>query len=794
MGARQVVADVSRHKGAVLSVTPLTETEVTEPTMRKRVGVVALRVVLAVLAVGVVFAGSASSALAEDTCVNAAVRAQSNSTALPDCRAYEMVSSPYKEGFPVQFPKFSDDGTVSFVSAGNFAGNAQGSLLLIDYLATRSSAGWMTTAPAPPETLYASGERPGASAWSADLRFSVWQGSRRAVPGDTYGYWLRGPDGALTRIGDADTPFGDWPFVRLASADLSHIVFSNFLLGAIGTTLLEHVGTGNGAPRVVSVDNDGQPTAGDSCPNAMSDDGRVIVFGSGCGTPAHRLLARVGGTVTVAVSRSECTRTAGDAGGPCNGVSVAAYAGAARDGSRVFFTTRQQLLNGDVNTGDGIDTGDGTSLYAGNDLYACDIPAGVPAPVGATNACGSLTQISGTASDARVENVVAVSDDGSRVFFVAQGVLAGNVGVGDVRAATPNDLCCDQQPHNLYVWERDSAHPAGQTRFVARLPSNDLMPPQQPKAPQLTPDGGFLLFTTANGLVADDSDGAQDVYRYDVSSGVLVRVSTSVVGGGSDSGSFAASMGSGSSMTSDGSTVVFDTAEALSRDDTNGVSDVYAWRAGEVSRISVRGGSAVGITPSGRDLFFLSEAPLLGPDGDVITDIYDARVGGGFEQAVSAPCAGEQCQGQRSQPPGLAGPLAPPSGSGGLAQASPVFSLRAVTAAQRKKLAATGKVSLTVTTNAAGTIGARATATVGGRSVTVGSAKRTLSAPGSVAVGLTLSKKARGQLVARGRLTVKIAVSHTKVALDRSVTLKLTHTTARKSAKRASAVRGGGRS
>jgi hypothetical protein len=47
---------------------------------------------------------------------------------------------------------------------------------------------------------------------------------------------------------------------------------------------------------------------------------------------------------------------------------------------------------------------------------------------------------------------------------------------------------------------------------------------------------------------------------------------------------------------------------------------------------------------------------------------------------------------------------------------------------------------------------------------------------GKVVVSLALSKRARAQLAARGRLVVKVTVSHSKVALDRSMTLRLTHT------------------
>ena len=59
---------------------------------------------------------------------------------------------------------------------------------------------------------------------------------------------------------------------------------------------------------------------------------------------------------------------------------------------------------------------------------------------------------------------------------------------------------------------------------------------------------------------------------------------------------------------------------------------------------------------------------------------------------------------------------------------------------------------------------------------------------------LTLSKKARARLASRGRLSVRLVVSHSKVALSRSVTLRLTHakTKARRGSSVGDAVRGGG--
>jgi hypothetical protein len=766
MGVRRTVFDVVGLKGASLSVTPSTNINALEATVRGSVARWALSAVLAAVVAGLLWAGFVSSAMAGETCANAAVRVQTGSTGLPNCRAYEMVSAPYKEGFgilPNAPVEFTDDGIVSYLSHGAFAGNVGGSPASL-YHAFRSAAGWPTSSLEPPATIYGS-YGTSLQAESADLRWSLWNIFRRSdeSPGDEsphFGFWRRGPDDRFTRMGDGSL------LVRLSSsslpgvsvADLSHIV--------IGFDLAEYVGTGNdGPPRPVAVMNNGQPTPGVAYLNSVSSDGRVLVFGS-----ASQVWARVDGSATVAVSASECMREADDNGGLCNGVSSATYVGGAVDGSRVFFTTRQQLVNGDI------DTDDGSDLFAGNDLYACDIPAGTPLPVGSANPCDSLTKVSrtvpGAANDARVENVVSVSEDGSRVYFVARGVLADNLDVGGVGASAGAE--------NLYLWDRGSGDSAGQTRYVARLASNDLT------RAQMTPDGRYLLFVTANVLAGGDADDAttKDVYRYDATTHTIVRVSTSVAGGGGNGPGFDVSIPGKSAMSADGSTVIFDTAEALSPMDANGVGDVYSWRDGKVSLISADGGSTVGVTPSGRDLFFLTSAQVLSADRDINTDLYDARLGGGFAPTETPlPCFGDQCQGERSQAPSLAGPMAVGSGDG-LGEVAPVFSVRAVSATQRRALAATGKVSLTVTANTAGTISARATATIAGRSVAVGSGRRTLANAGTVAVALTLSRKARAQLASRGRLTVKVAVSHSVVALDRSVTLKLVHAKAKAKAKR----------
>jgi Tol biopolymer transport system component len=715
--------------------------------------------VAAIGAVALLTLGMGTPSALADLCPNATLREDNGSTELPDCRAYEMVSPSYKQGFGAipglpdnDSHVFNDDGIVAFSSGGSFAGNGFGGLLINPYLGVRTAAGWETQALYPP--LYRVALQKNLLA--SDMRSWVTLLDPGDQSGNGNGFYVRDLDGGLTRVGQGPIPGeGDalafLPGPELVSDDLSHLVF----VRGVGL-LWEYVGVGAGAVvRRVNVDNHGDSLSEQACSRDISGDGRVVVFGLSTCEGGGSLWARVDGTVTVAVSGSECTRGPSDLGGSCNGASAAALAGGAVDGSRLFFTTEQQLVDGDRDVT--------------RDLYACDIPAGSPAPVGDANSCETLTEVSGSSDGAGVEGVVSVSEDGSRVYFVARGVLAGNPGVGGGAVAGT-----DQEPHqNLYLWTKDAAHPAGQIRFVAGVDGGI-------SGGRMAGGDRYLVFSTPAALVSSgpgaDEDGGADVYRYDAESETVLRLSTSVSGSGGNGSGFDAG---GSSVSADGSMVVFGTAEGLSPSDTDGVSDVYLWREGRVSRISRGGGRAMGISSTGRDVYFVTDQRLVAADGDVNTDVYDARVGGGFTlSSGSEPCSGRACQGPSSAPPGIAAPAAG-SGEGSEVGVVPVVSLRAVSAAERRQLAATGRLTVTVSANTAGMLRVAATATIGGRSSTVASGRQAISGPGSVRIALTLSKKARRQLAVRGRLAVRLTVSHSKVALARSVTLRLAHAKAK---------------
>ena len=86
------------------------------------------RLLSGVLAASIVIALPVVSANASvDQCPNAKFRALNNSTGLPDCRAYEMVTPPYKQGFEPKKPNYGD-GAVAYYSTGSFADNPYGAL------------------------------------------------------------------------------------------------------------------------------------------------------------------------------------------------------------------------------------------------------------------------------------------------------------------------------------------------------------------------------------------------------------------------------------------------------------------------------------------------------------------------------------------------------------------------------------------------------------------------------------------------------------------------------------------
>jgi hypothetical protein len=313
-----------------------------------------------------------------------------------------------------------------------------------------------------------------------------------------------------------------------------------------------------------------------------------------------------------------------------------------------------------------------------------------------------------------------------------------------------------------------------------------------------TSDGSFITFWTDGRLTADDPDEVTgDVYAFDANADELTRMSAPQGGVGGSypcaaADSAARCHGDGGSDTVDapgraakpslgvvtdpavpGDRVAFfQSRSRLIAEDADDAYDVYQWRNGDLSLISTGvsdtdGAFYKGNSRDGKNVYFASRDRLTwqDPPGDVVLDVYSARVDGGIAQpplpAVCGVLSGG-CQG--------AGALAvePAVGStggpGGDAARGvrPNLSVAAVGAKARRHAARRGVLSLRVRTSTAGrvTAKARARVRVRGRLAVRRVARTAVGArrAGRVVLRLRLSKAARTRLGAAGRLRVSVVV------------------------------------
>jgi hypothetical protein len=649
---------------------------------------------------------------------------------LPDGREYEMVTPQRKNGafispaiFGVAEPSISEDGKhVVVYSIQCFAGaesctavrQTQGE----PYLITRSAEGWATSALAPPAPRFRMDTALGVSPESGVALFSM-----PTPPAGGDGFYARLVDGTFAYIGQIDGPgsAGDAAGAFLGTTDLSHLVWFNrdSFLPTEDKTVYEYAGSNHSEPTLVGVKGGpGSTELVSQCytflpydnfvsQGSLSADGGTVFFtadghrpsedGGACppavaAPVANQVWARIDGARSVLLSAQspvDC-RSAACLGSPAGG---AEFVGASLDGSKAFFLSTQRLMDSaseDPNSSDH-PTQNGCTQTVGENgcnLYEYDFanPAGenlVDVSAGDTSGGGP-----------RVQDVVAISNDGSHVYFVAQGVLGSGQ---NARGQAPRS-----GTDNLYVFERDAEYPDGHVAFIAMLPESDRVLWTSPTGYQegaapftanVTPDGRFLVFTSHGTLTADDAstEGAVQVFRYDALTGSLIRIS---IGdrGFNDNGNVVCSENCPSAgiaapehtgvgpayldptMSSDGSYVFFTSPVGLTPRALNDVplaksevsnsaryaENVYEWHEGRVFLVSdgrdtsaygsVSNVTLIGTDATGADVFFTTADQLVPQDTDTEVDIYDARICTASEPCPPPPaeaiaCEGEGCHG-----------------------------------------------------------------------------------------------------------------------------------------------------
>lgn len=771
---------------------------------------------------------------------------------LPDDRGWEKVSPGPKNGFDVygygtRQTSTSGDRAVFGLShtAPGAAVGGQSTLL-----ANRGAGGWLAhpiDAPEPGSFL----KYTNYLAFNDDFSKSVLRSHAKLTPEATEEgpqLYLRdntAPGGSYELLTPNTIASGFFSSVSLyvggRSADLSHVVYeSNIAQTAAPVTgvmnIYEWV---DGAVRLVNlVDPDGPgPDPESAVPtgavigagaerqtytdSAVSRDGLRIVFhvfepedAIASSSLDGQIYVRENGTETIHVSASQRTDCADDptCGGDGDpdplpdpvGTQPPQYRDAeAEHGSKVLFTSCEKLTDDSTASTTPAteqlpctnhDEPNSPEPSDGNDqdLYLYDVES------------GQLSDLTtGDPSGAEVYGVVETSDDLSRVYFVAGGVLAPGA---------------TQHEPNLYLWDE------GVTTFIGTLDPGTSFPPEfhtapvdqylwvntsdfseKPRNVRITPDGDRLLFASrAPQLTSYDNSSSnclygrcQQVYLYDAEADELTCVSCDPsgappVGDAFPSRRFNAGSGGAArvppseplqgNLTEDGESLFFNTPQRLHSADLNAKHDVYEWSDGELRLISSGTSSSdswfVDATPDGDDVLFLTRSRLVGADDDDLFDLYDARVGGGFPEPAAAPvpCTDDGCQGDPSSAPGLAEPVSSElRGSGDVAQGPrAAFALSRITAAQRRALARGRKVTIVVRVNRRGRVAAVARARLGGaRSRVVGRANAVARRAGAVRLGLRLSPAARGHLARHGSAQVSLAVRFSAGGQARRLTLSL---------------------
>ncbi len=457
--------------------------------------------------------------------------------------------------------------------------------------------------------------------------------------------------------------------------------------------------------------------------DVFSRDGRRVFFSSkpGC-VGTERVFMRGDGTTTTEISASQCTLA------DCGPAADVAFVGATPGGSSAFLVSAERLTYDDANSH--------------SDLYRYDADS------------GELILLTPAGADvAPTTKYVHTSQDGSRVYFDAR---AWN---GTETVGRPNVYLAD----------------GGEVKSVPGLKEIDGLD-RKNRYIELSSNGRYAVFTTSEQILPGDTDQARDVYRYDAVDGSLTQISAGPAGGNGNfdavvnANYFSQSAVSHSYrfVSSDGGRIFFSTAERLLPEDRNEVEDVYEWTSAGLGLVSSGAGDHpsmyLGATADGGTVLFRTSQTLLPRDRDGgQLDFYVARIGGGFaEPSVAGEC--EACRRAPGQPAGRATPATAVPAAG--------IDLGRIDAKARRRIAATGWISLLVEAPTAGRLSASARAPLGGRQRTVAATVVSVPAPGPVQVRMRLSKRARAVLADGGSLRIKLALSLEKLRRETHFVLR----------------------
>lgn len=186
----------------------------------------------------------------------------------------------------------------------------------------------------------------------------------------------------------------------------------------------------------------------------------------------------------------------------------------------------------------------------------------------------------------------------------------------------------------------------GDEGAVVRLVDDPVtVPIRRRNLPWISGDGSFVVFEShATNLVANDTNGARDIFIHQLATGDTRCISVDATGAPADEES------SYASISDDGGWVAFHSAANLDGGDTQGEVNTWLWEraTGEVTRVSVTSTGApangaswstTGISAEGRWVVFSSGASnLVATDTNAARDIFlFDRESGSARRVVESP-------------------------------------------------------------------------------------------------------------------------------------------------------------
>jgi hypothetical protein len=417
---------------------------------------------------------------------------------------------------------------------------------------------------------------------SSDGSQVIFETNESLVPGDTdtsFDIYERfGTTTTLLSTGPSGGNGANDAFFDAASADGTHVFFDTdeSLVSADTDNSIDVYERSGGTTTLVSTGSTGGNGAFDVFFDGISANGLHAYFETdeqltaGDTDATTDIYDRSGGTTSL-VSTGPTPGTGGD---------FPVFWAASDDGSHVLFDTDQSLVAADTDTSvDIYDRSGGTTTLISTGPNGGN---GTPAATFEGN-----------------------SSDGSRVFFsTTESLVAGDT---------------DTQPD---VYERAgsttnliSTGPTGGNGATGAFFSGN------------STDGAHVFFSTAEALVAGDTDTKRDIY--DRSGGTTSQVSTGPTGG---NGAFDAFF-DGSSA--NGTRVWFDTTESLAAGDTDTRADIYERAGGTTTQLTTgsTGGNGAfdaffgGASLDGLRVFFTTKEQLEATDTDAATDVYERFTG-----------------------------------------------------------------------------------------------------------------------------------------------------------------------